>query len=56
MASISQSEFERIETEWNQFRQNNETRRADRSGAETALKEVSVRRVKELALLAVVFR
>ncbi|MBO9188046.1 hypothetical protein ACQZ4Y_19880 [Rhizobium sp. L80/93] len=56
MPSVPQAMFERIENEWSQFRQSNENNEAGRRGLDASMQEISVQRVKELALLAVAFR
>ncbi|MBO9099395.1 MULTISPECIES: hypothetical protein [unclassified Rhizobium] len=56
MPTSLQDTFERLETEWKEFRENNDDHTDNQNELDAALAEISVQRIKELAVLAIVFR
>lgn len=56
MQTLLQDTFERIEKEWREFRKDNEDHSDNQRELDVALAEISVQRIRELAVLAVVFR
>ncbi|WFS25187.1 hypothetical protein [Rhizobium rhododendri] len=56
MPTSLQDTFERLETEWKELRENNDDHTDNQNELDAALAEISVQRIKELAILAIVFR
>ncbi|WFR97725.1 hypothetical protein [Rhizobium tumorigenes] len=56
MPTSLQDTFERLETECGRFRENNDDHTDNQDELDVALAEISIQRIKELAVLAIVYR